>query len=203
MTYGTDTTSPAWMYPLDGNRFAVGDDDAHLGGDVWTADAAIKLIQEEPDWKGMMVSFGSVDKMAHMWGTDDDGPSGVGDDIYEQAHLPFAAKTADEQVGRVLAELDARGLRDETLVVLTTDHAGQTADRYHGVDGAGRGNFNWYYGEDSDESYLDPQPALAPLIATGNVGFNYQDGHIATWANDTSPGGAARGPRPRCAGCRT
>ena len=48
----------------------------------------------------MMVSFGSVDKMAHMWGTDDDGPSGVGDDVYEQAHLPFAAQTADEQVGR-------------------------------------------------------------------------------------------------------
>ena len=24
MTYGTGTTSPAWMYPLDGNRFAVG-----------------------------------------------------------------------------------------------------------------------------------------------------------------------------------
>ena len=75
--------------------------------------------------------------MAHMWGTDDDGPSGVGEDTHEQAHLPFAVHTADEQVGRVLAELDARGLRDETLVVLTTDHAGQTADRYHGVDGRG------------------------------------------------------------------
>jgi hypothetical protein len=187
MTYGTGTTSPAWMYPLDGNRFAVGTDDEHLGGDVWTADAAIELMDASPGWKGMMVSFGSVDKMAHMWGTDDDGPSGAGEDTFDQAHLPFAVKTADEQVGRVLAELDARGLRDETLVVLTTDHAAQTADRYHGEDGPGRGNFNWYYGADADETYLDPQPALAPLIATGNVGFNYQDGHIATWAKDTSP----------------
>jgi len=186
-TYGTGTTSPAWMYPLDGNRFAVGTDEDHLGGDVWTADAAIELMKNEPSWKGMMISFGSVDKMAHMWGTDDDGPSGEGDDVYEQAHLPYTARKADEQVGRVLAQLDAQGLRDETLVVLTTDHGGQTAERYHGLDGANRGNFNWYYGADGDEDYREPQPALAPLIATGNVGFNYQDGHIATWANDNSP----------------
>ena len=187
MTYGTGTTSPAWMYPLDGNRFAVGNDPAHLGGDVWTADAAIKVMEKEPDWKGMLVSFGSVDKMAHMWGTDDDGPSGIGDDVHEQAHLPFAARTADEQVGRLLAQLERQGLRDETLVVLTTDHAGQTANRFHGLDGPDRGNFNWYYGEDADETYLMPQPALAPLVATGNLDFSYQDGHVAAWAKDRSP----------------
>ncbi len=187
MTYGTSTTSPAWMYPLDGNRFAVGHDPAHLGGDVWTADAAIDLMENETDWRGMMVTLGSVDKAAHMWGTDDDGPSGVGDDVHEQAHLPFAARTADMQVGRLLAALDEQGIREETLVVLTTDHAGQTAHRYHGEDGAGRGNFNWYYGADADETYLDPQPALEPLVATGNVDFSYQDGHIATWLDDRSP----------------
>ncbi len=187
MTYGTGTTSPAWMYPLDGNRFAVGNDPAHLGGDVWTTDAAIEMMENETDWRGMMVTLGSVDKAAHMWGTDDDGPSGVGDDVYEQAHLPFAARTADVQVGRLLAALDAQGIRDDTLVVLTTDHAGQTAHRYHGQDGRDRGNFNWYYGADSDETYLQPQPALAPLVATGNVDFNYQDGHIATWLRDRSP----------------
>ena len=175
------------MYPLDGNRFAVGNDPAHLGGDVWTTDAAIKLMEHETDWRGMMVTLGSVDKAAHMWGTDDDGPSGVGDDSYEQAHLPFAARTADDQVGRLLAALDAQGIRDDTLVVLTTDHAGQTAHRYHGQDGPDRGNFNWYYGADSDETYLQPQPALAPLVATGNVDFSYQDGHIATWLKDRSP----------------
>ena len=186
-TYGTGTTSPAWMYPLDGNRFAVGTDPAHLGGDVWTTDAAITMMENETDWRGMMVTLGSVDKAAHMWGTDDDGPSGVGADVFEQAHLPFAARTADLQVGRLLAALDAQGIRDDTLVVLTTDHAGQTAHRYHGQDGFDRGNFNWYYGADSDENYKQPQPALAPLVATGNVDFSYQDGHIATWLDDRSP----------------
>jgi arylsulfatase A-like enzyme len=172
------------MYPLDGNRFAVGTDPAHLGGDVWTADAAIQMMQNESDWRGMMVTLGSVDKAAHMWGTDDDGPSGIGDDTFEQAHLPFAARTADQQVGRLLAALDAQGIRDETLVVLTTDHAGQTAHRYHGQDGPDRGNFNWYYGADSDETYKQPQPALAPLVATDNLDFSYQDGHIAAWLHD-------------------
>jgi hypothetical protein len=188
-----ETLLKAQDYPklddqLGGNRFAVGNDPAHLGGDVWTADAAITLMENEADWRGMMVTFGSVDKAAHMWGTEDGGPSGVGADVHEQAHLPFAARIADLQVGKLLAALEAQGIRDETLVVLTTDHGGQTAHSYHGLDGADRGNFNWYYGADGDESYLSPQPALAPLVATGNVDFSYQDGHIATWLGDRSPG---------------
>jgi hypothetical protein len=189
-TYGTGSTAPAWMYPLDGNRFAVGHDMDHLGGDVWTTDAAIEMMENEDDWRGMMVSLGSVDKAAHMWGTDDTGPSGAGADVHEQAHLPFAARTADIQVGRLLAALDAQGLRDDTLVVLTTDHGGQSAHRHHGIDGPGRGDFNWYYGAEGytgGESYLNPQPQLEPLVATGNVDFSYQDGHIATWLEDRSP----------------
>ncbi len=39
------------------------------------------------------------------------------------------ARIADRQVGQALGELEAQGIDDETLVVLTTDHAGQTADR--------------------------------------------------------------------------
>jgi hypothetical protein len=199
LTYGTGTTPPAWMYPLDGNRFAVGTDPAHLGGDVWTADAAIELMRHEADWKGMMVSFGSVDKMAHMWGTDDTGPSGVGDDTFEQAHLPFAVRTADQQLGRVLGELEAQGIRDETLVVLTTDHGGQTAHRYHGIernrDGTARdGNLNWYYGHDADETYETAQPALKPLTdLEPNLDFSYQDGHVAAWLDDRSPEALAEG----------
>jgi hypothetical protein len=197
-TYGTAETKPAWMYPLDGNRFAIGNDEAHLGGDVWTADAAIEMLRRERDWKGMLVSFGSIDKAGHMWGADDRGPSGKGADVHRQAHLPHIARVADQQVGRLLAALKARGLRDETLVVLTADHAGQTARRYHGVNKPGRGEFNWYYGKDPDEEYLEPSPSLKPLLKTGNVDFSYQDGHVATWLRDRSPAavtGAARAMR--------
>ncbi len=193
VTYGTAATSPAWMYPLDGNRFAlgnyVGDDGLsrdHLGGDAWTTNAAISMMSNEPDWKGMLVSLGSVDKAAHMWGTDDTGPSHHGEDQHDQAHLPFAVKTADELVGKLMQALDEQGLRDETLVVLTTDHGGQTAKTHHGINLPNRGDFNWYYGQDADETYKNPQPQLQPLLDTGKVAFNYQDAHIASWLNDTS-----------------
>ncbi len=76
--FGTATTSPAWMYPLDGARYAVGTDPEHLGGDVWAADAAIKVMRHDADWDGMLVSLPSIDKMAHMWGTDDTVPRASG-----------------------------------------------------------------------------------------------------------------------------
>lgn len=190
-TYGTSTTSPAWMYPLDGDRFAIGTSTDHVGGDVWTADAAIAVMQNDPDWDGMLVSFPSIDKMGHMWGTgaDDAGPSGVGDDVYDFAHLPRVAEIADEQVGRLIDELEDQDILDETLVVLTADHAGQTAHRFHGVDAPDRGNFNWYYGQDADETYLSPSPDLAPFVlGNTNVDFTYQDSHIAVFLDDTSKG---------------
>ena len=183
LDYGTSTTPPAWMYPLDGNRFVPGYDPAHLGGDVWSADATIDVIRHESDWRGMLVSLGDVDKAGHMWGPRDKGSTGSTD---EQAHLEFAVKTADEQVGKIVGALEEQGLDDETLVVLTTDHAIQQAVRFHGVNRPGRGNFNWYYGKDADESYLAPSPAIQPMIDTGNIDFMYQDGHVAAWLDDRS-----------------
>jgi predicted AlkP superfamily pyrophosphatase or phosphodiesterase len=183
LDYGTASTPPAWMYPLDGNRFVPGYDPAHLGGDVWTADAAIDVMRNEPNWRGMLVSLGDVDKAGHMWGPDDPGSTGSTD---PQAHLEFATKTADAQIGRILDTLDAQGIAGETLVILTADHGMQQAFRHHGINEAGRSNFNWYYGEDSDETYLAPSPALQPLVDSGNVDFLYQDGHLAAWLTDTS-----------------
>ena len=204
LDYGTDTTSPAWMYPLDGNRFAVGDDQDHLGGDVWTADAAIELMRNEGDWKGMMVSFGSVDKMAHMWGTDDDGPSGVGDDTESRRTCRSRPRPPTRSSASCSKSSRTQGIRDETLVVLTTDHAGQTAHRYHGLDGPNRGNFNWYYGHDADETYEQPQPALTPS------GWPWSRTSTSATRTATSRHGSPtarrrrwRRPRPRFASCPT
>ena len=184
-TYGTGTTSPAWMYPLDGNRLAVGRDPAHLGGDVWVADAGMAMMEREP-WSGMLLTLGSVDKMSHMWGgITDTGTYPPGSDA-EQAHLRYVAKVADEQVGRIMRKLRELGQDDETLVVLTTDHAGQPSKRFHGVNAAGRGDFNWYYGTTQNGTFLAPSPSLAPLIGTGNVRFTFQDSAIRTWLTDTS-----------------
>lgn len=181
LSYGTATTSPAWMYPLDGNRFVPGTDPAHVGGDVWVADAAMEMMGKE-NWSGMLLTLGGIDKASHMWGGITDTAAAPDD----QAHLPFVARTADQQVGRIVERLRELGQLDETLIVLTTDHAGQPSRRFNGVDAAGRGDFNWYYGETLNGTYLAPSPALQPLIDTGNVRFSYQDSAIRTWLTDTS-----------------
>lgn len=198
LDYGTTTAPRARMYPLEGNRFMPGIDgsgnqlgpaDPHVGGDTWSANAAIAVIENDPDWRGMLVSLGAIDKMGHMWGTQDRGSG--------QEHLPATAKLADEQVGRILQALDDAGIRDETLVVLTADHGAQTGKRFHGIDALSRGDFNWYCGKDSDETYLQPSPAIAqlrdaldgdcdPSTSGGDLDFSYQDSHIAAWLSDPS-----------------
>jgi hypothetical protein len=200
--YGTGGISPANIYPLDGNRFVPGRDPAHIGGDTWSADAAIRVIDNDPNWRGMMVSLGAIDKMGHMWGPEDDvtGPPGSDQQI---SHLPFAAKNADVQVGRIVNALKRRGLRDDTLIVITADHAAQTGtpgSSFFGllnpIVGAGcggiRSDCNWYFGTETGageaESYEDPSPAVQQLDTTlgGNVAFSYQDGHVAVWLTDKS-----------------
>ncbi len=197
--YGTNTTSPALLYPLDGNRFVPGFDAARLGGDIWSVDAAIEMMQADfldadaDDWSGLFVGLGGPDKMAHMWGPNDavTGPPGSVDNMI---HLPGELKLADQQVGRLLDELDAEGLLDETLIVVTADHGMTDAKRFHGntgppIDG---GNFNWYYGAETgtraDESYLNPSPAIAALASRigSNLAFSYQDTHVAVWLKSRS-----------------
>ncbi len=197
--YGTNTTSPALLYPLDGNRFVPGFDSARLGGDVWSVDAAIEMMRNDlldpdsDDWRGMFVGLGGPDKMAHMWGPNDavTGPAGSVDDMI---HLPGELKLADQQVGRLVDELESEGLLDETVIVVTADHGMTDAKRFHGnsgppIDG---GNFNWYYGAETgtraDESYLSPSPAIAALASRigSNLEFSYQDTHVAVWLKDRS-----------------
>ena len=211
--YGTGGLLPAAIYPLEGDRFVPGRDDLHVGGDNWSADAAIRVIEADPDWRGIMVSFGAIDKMGHMWGPEDEvtGPPGSDQQL---SHLPFAAKNADEQVGRVVDALRDKGILDETLIVVTADHAAQTGRSFHGrfdgpltsggvlcgsVNGSSglRSDCNWYYGQDADENYRDPSPAVAALraaltppggdpVADTNLRFSYQDGHVAAWLKDNS-----------------
>ena len=131
--YGTGALSPANLYPLDGNRFVPGFDPAHIGGDNWSADAAIRFIENEPDWHGMLVSLGAIDKLGHMWGPEDEGePGAAPGSVEEMRHLPFIAKNADEQVGKIVAALNSSGLLDETLIVITAEHAAQTGRRFYG-----------------------------------------------------------------------
>ena len=215
--YGTGdrSQSPAHIYPLDGNRFVPGRDPDHLGGDTWSADAAITVIENEDEdaWRGMLVSLGGIDKLGHMWGPEDMQTGPPGSD-QEMRHLPFIARNADVQVGRIVDALEDEDLLDETLIVITADHAAQTGrpflgrlDGFPRPDGNGcdpatgsaglRSDCNWYYGFDANESYLDPSPPIARFrnaltppggnpTLNSNLRFSYQDGHIAAWLKDSS-----------------
>ncbi len=156
----------------------------HKGGDVWVTDVAFKVMDNE-DWSGLLLTYGGIDKAGHMWGgLNDRRPYRGGD---KHVHMAELARIADEQVGRVVQRLKHDGLLDETLIVLTTDHAQQTSKHFFGQDGVGRGNLNWYYGEDADETYLTPQPEIARLVdETGNVQMSMQDSAIRTWLVDDS-----------------
>ncbi len=209
LSYGTNVLSPANIYPLEGNRFVPGFDPAHIGGDNWSANAAIEEINSPSNWRGMMVSLGAIDKMGHMWGPEDRGEKGADPgSIEEMRHMPFVAKNADRQVGRIVDALDERGILDETLIVITADHAAQTGNPFFGLLAPGvtnppcgpstppstgiRSDCNWYYGDEDnarqDEVYLDPSPAVAALRdrLAGNLAFSYQDTQIAAYLNDRS-----------------
>ena len=127
-THGTNYKS---IYKLEGNISVPGKDPEHLGGDMWTADAAIEIMKREK-WSGMLLTFSGIDKVAHMLGEQD----GHGlKSVPSEYHLEDVLRIADEQLGRVLASLDAQGLTDRTLVVVTADHGGQRNEYYMGNNG--------------------------------------------------------------------
>jgi hypothetical protein len=194
---GYDTLQfPAQLYPATDDRYVVGDEPAHRGGDVWATDAVLDIMGHEKDaWSGIFVSLPGVDKAAHMWGGVND-PEAATPGYDPMTHLRYAAATADAQVGRIMDALEASGELDSTLVVLTADHGSVAAapGHWHGdfEPVNDYGYFNWYYGDpENDVFYNKPQEALQPLIDTGNVGLSYSDSSLNVWLEDQSPAAVA------------
>ena len=204
--YGTRTDKPAWLYPEDGRYVPSPYRDPsayHESGDAWVADAALEIMENE-DWSGLFVTLSAMDKIGHMWG------GGSVDDLqhytwdpnseFDWVHMPFVAKNADVQLGRIVAKLKELGQFDETLIVLTADHGGQDSARgFYGTDVYDGGNAGgWYAGEWWPSYSTAPTPpprpintnpgpaALQPLMDTGNVDFSYQSTAIETWLEDNS-----------------
>jgi hypothetical protein len=192
-TYETTFTAPAWMYPEDG-RYAVGPYEGHESGDNWVADVATKIMENE-DWSGLWVTFSSIDKIGHMWGGGAvDTVAKYGWDpasIFKEIHMPWVAKNADDQLGKLIAKLKELGQFNDTLIVVTADHGSTyaaAADGFKGIDAYNSGNTNWYAGAwhagSSTVSTSTGSPALKPLMDTGNVDFSYQSTAIETWLKD-------------------
>ena len=73
---------------------------------------AERLIADFPQDFGLLfVHFPLVDGMGHVYG-------------WLSPEQLSVIRRADEALGLLLSELDARGLRDETLIIVTSDHGG-------------------------------------------------------------------------------
>jgi hypothetical protein len=197
--YGTRTTAPAWMYEEDG-RYVPGTLAGRESGDGWVANAAMAIMENE-DWSGLFLNFSAIDKMGHMWG------GGNVDDLqnytwdpssnFDWVHMPFAAKNADNQLGRLIEKLKELGQFDDTLIAVMADHAGQDSTRFFGGNDVydGGNSAGWYAGEwlpgwvsTNVPNWSDGPPALEPLMATGNIKFSYQSTSIHTYLIDQSWG---------------
>ncbi len=81
-----------------------------------------RLLEDFPaDFGVLFIHFGITDGMGHSFGWLSPQQLSV---IYR----------ADQALGRLLKELDARGLRSETLLIITADHGGH--ETTHGSDSA-------------------------------------------------------------------
>ena len=106
---------------------------------------AERLISEFPQNFGVLfVHLGLVDGMGHAYGWLSP----------EQLSVAFRA---DEALGRILAELDARGVRHETLIVISADHGGHATS--HGSSSP----------EDMTIPWIATGPGIQPRALTSPI----------------------------------
>lgn len=188
--YGTNVDKPAWLYPEDG-RYHPGVYPGHESGDAWVADAAMKIMERE-DWSFIHLNFSGIDKIAHLWGGGPvDSLETYGWDPaspVDMVHMPWIAKNADRQLGRLMAKLKALGQWDETLVVVLGDHGFTHGERFYGIDKANGAYESWYNGVAANVADYAPSsnPWLRELNDTGNIAFSYQSTAIEVWLVDQS-----------------
>jgi hypothetical protein len=188
--YGTDQQWPSWLYPEDGRM--VPGVAGHEGGDAWVADITTAIMAHN-DWSGIFVNFGAIDKIGHMWGGGSTDTYWDPNSVTNQVHMKFIAKNADDQLGKLLDALQTSGQLEDTLVVVTADHASTYAEHFNGVNKKNGGNLGWYYDPNKVATFTtygqpnaNNEAVLGPLNATHNVAYSYQSTAIETWLIDQS-----------------
>jgi hypothetical protein len=170
-------TALSTIYTLDGSHYVPGHDPARAGGDVWTADVALEIMRRER-WSGLFLTFGGIDRVAHMLG-EQDGDGLVS--VPSEYRLADMLRIADEQLGRILAELEARGLSERTMIVVTSDHGGQRHDFY-----LGNGRSQTCCPYDNVPGEIEPPYWVRHLNALGSLKTAYVDSSITLWLADSS-----------------
>jgi hypothetical protein len=164
------------LYSLDSNRYVAGRDPAHTGGDVWTA-VALEIMAREP-WGAMFLTFGGIDKVAHMLGEQDGEGLNSVDSGYRLADV---VRVADEQLGRLLDALRQRDLLERTVIVVTSDHGGQRNSQY-----LGNNKYQSCCPLENGDAAFQPPYWIEHLTHVGRLHTSYQDTSIKVWLADLS-----------------
>jgi hypothetical protein len=172
--YGTGYST---VYSLDGSRYVPGNDPSRPGGDMWTADVALEIMRRER-WSGLFLTFGGIDKVAHMLG-EQDGRGLVS--VPSEYRLADVLRVADAQLGRILDGLEASGVANRTMVVVTADHGGQRHDVY-----LGNGRFQSCCAFENLSDPVEPPFWLDHLNQLGKLRTAYVDSSINLWLADQS-----------------
>jgi hypothetical protein len=171
-SYGTGLKT---IYALDGSRYVPGADTAKPGGDVWAADVALEIMRRER-WSALLLTFGGIDKVAHMLGEHD----GHGlQSVQSSYRLPDILRIADAQLGRILEELETQKLANRTMVVVTADHGGQRHDMY-----LGNGQDQYCCPLANGPDPVNPPYWLRHVTEVGKLKAAHVDSSITVWLAD-------------------
>ena len=174
--YGTGLPT---LYSFDGNHYVPGTDPAHLGGDIWTTDAAIDVMARE-NWGALFLTFGAIDKLAHLLAEhEQDGLRSVSTPY----HLADIARVADAQLGRLVDELRKRSLYERTVIVVTADHGGQKNEFY-----LGNNKYQGCCGFANDSLAIEPPYWIEHLKQLGALRATYQDTSVKVWLSERTGG---------------
>jgi arylsulfatase A-like enzyme len=118
------------------------DDDVLEEGDARAVARAARRVIRQKDPDLLFVHFGQADEAGHDWGWGDEKTGTAASPQYQKA-----LEACDRALGTLWREIDRRGRRANTLIILTADHGGM--GKNHGGD--------------------DPQETTIPWIASGGL----------------------------------
>ncbi len=170
--------------PFEGNQYLPGNDPQHLGGDIWVADVGLAAIEQEKDWRVLLLTMAGIDKMGHASG-EMDQPR-IQKRIREAPYnLEKILKIADAQVGRLVERLKQSGLWEETLFVVTADHGGlSNAKHLYGHRDPELKNFSALYGKFAKGDKFRPSKKAARWLTPEVVDHAFLDTAVRIWLTE-------------------
>ncbi len=178
-SYGSDTS----LYPLDGNRFAPGQDPLHAGGDQWVSDGILHIFRNDPEWKSVFATFGSIDKILHIL-AEHQNETREGWAIENHLTLKETLKRADLALGDILNFLEEKKWLEETVILVTADHGGQANESFHGLTQPGLGTNYLFYANAKNRKNIELPKSLAPILKNNWVEAISHDSGLRIWTKN-------------------